>query len=458
MSVAKRIYAALAASTFGQIVTILTQVLLTPLFFSKWGGDKYGEWLLLSAVPAYLAMLDLGIGSAAGNSMGIHAANGRKDLVKVAFDSAALACAVAGIAVIGFSLCAGYALSVFNLKFALISLEDARFICLLLGLYVGLGFLNGLVLNGFRATEQNALAIFLANLARLMEAVFAALFLVGGAQPKEIALSNLFVRLVMLSAQLYVLRRCNEYLLRGRFEAQVSYIKQILAPAFGFLLLPLGQAMGIQGPLFVIGATLGAGEVAVFSALRTLTRIPVQLVNVLNHSVWPEVTRAFGKSDFALLRRLHRVAWGAAAWGFLIIGTGLYVTGSWIVSIWLKISLPASFDLLGALLLAGGFSALWAASQVVLSATNRHVRLTVYFIVVHAVGLACMYAWAKLNPSWAAIGVVVALSDFTLLAIAVVLANAICKDELRPFVLGALRFGPEKLWSLSKSFVSRVRR
>jgi hypothetical protein len=63
MSVRHRIYLALAAGAFGQFVTIGSQVLLTPLYFLYWGAAKYGEWLLISTIPAYLAMADFGIGS-----------------------------------------------------------------------------------------------------------------------------------------------------------------------------------------------------------------------------------------------------------------------------------------------------------------------------------------------------------------------------------------------------------
>ena len=76
MSAKQRIFAALAANGFGQLVTMGTQLLLTPLFFRQWGAALYGEWLILSAIPAYLALADLGVSSAAGNEMAMRAGAG----------------------------------------------------------------------------------------------------------------------------------------------------------------------------------------------------------------------------------------------------------------------------------------------------------------------------------------------------------------------------------------------
>ena len=76
-----RIGRALGAGAFGQAVTVLVQLASIPLFLRYWGIERYGEWLILSAIPSYLALSDLGFGSAAANEMTMAAGAGNRDRV-----------------------------------------------------------------------------------------------------------------------------------------------------------------------------------------------------------------------------------------------------------------------------------------------------------------------------------------------------------------------------------------
>ena len=103
MSIRHRIYLTLAAGAFGQLVTIGSQILLTPLYFSHWGAAKYGEWLLISTIPAYLVMADFGVGSAAGNEMTIRAGAGDYEGAQRTFRGAIWLCGIVSAGVITIS-------------------------------------------------------------------------------------------------------------------------------------------------------------------------------------------------------------------------------------------------------------------------------------------------------------------------------------------------------------------
>ena len=66
----------LGANAYGQLITVVTQLVSVPLFLHYWGVTLYGEWLILSAVPAYLALSDIGFASSAANDMTIRFAQG----------------------------------------------------------------------------------------------------------------------------------------------------------------------------------------------------------------------------------------------------------------------------------------------------------------------------------------------------------------------------------------------
>ncbi|MEI8158789.1 MAG: hypothetical protein WCH60_18160 [Burkholderiales bacterium] len=55
----------LGANPYGQLITIAIQLVSVPLYLHYWGVALYGEWLILSAIPAYLALSDIGFVSVA---------------------------------------------------------------------------------------------------------------------------------------------------------------------------------------------------------------------------------------------------------------------------------------------------------------------------------------------------------------------------------------------------------
>lgn len=438
MSVVRRIYSSIAASAFGQLVTIGSQLLLTPLFFAVWGAEKYGEWLLLSSIPAYLTMLDLGIGAAAANEMGMNAARQQYNAAKTIFHGAVVIAAAASAAVLLLSVAAGFALtstSVFH--FAHIHPGELMPITLLLGVSIGIGFFNGLALAGFRAGEMNAHALFLANLTRLFEAIATGLLVWQGHGPLQICVVSIAIKIVMLIAQTaYLHQRC-KWLFSGGWSPNMGHIRNLIAPSIGFIFLPLGHALAIQGPVLVIGLTLGSASVAIFSALRTITRIPLQMANVLNYSIWPEMTRAFGANDLDLFRTLHRASWSLALASSTAVWLILALFAKDLIGFWLHKEIAFEFHLLMALCATATLSALWAASQVALSSTNRHVSLTTRLVAINAAGLAIMYPLAKIH-GWPAVEVILVAIDMSVLTIAMSGAMAISDDKLSSFLRAAI--------------------
>lgn len=73
-----RILRCLAATAFGQVITIVIQLVSVPLVLHFWGDRVYGEWLVLSVIPAYFAMSDVGFASIAANQMTILMAKGER--------------------------------------------------------------------------------------------------------------------------------------------------------------------------------------------------------------------------------------------------------------------------------------------------------------------------------------------------------------------------------------------
>lgn len=450
MSVTRRVYSALAAGAFGQAVTILSQLLLTPLYFRLWGAERYGEWLVLSSIPAYLTMADLGIGPAAANEMTMRAAAGDRPAAQRTFRGALRVALLAGALTVAAGA-GGAALCLLGAapRLAHIPVVEAAWVLAGLAATVAFGFAAGVVFGGFRSGDRNALGIAAGNASRLLDVLAIGAVLVLGGGPLAVCGATLASRVLSVAVQLGLLRRVCPWLFVPPVEADRGVARRLLRPALGFLIFPLSNAIALQGPLLVIGVALGPAAVAMFSALRTLARIPVQLTTMLNAAIWPEMSRAFGAGDLALLRRLHRAAWGATMLVAMpVIGLSALV-GEPVTRLWLGPAAPYSAQVFGALVLATALSTIWGASFVVLAAINRHLRLSLGFLLVNAIALAA--AWQTGGPfGWS--GVLAPLVAAEALLIALVLPPVLraSKDGVSTFLSG--------VWSEALQRLSRPRR
>lgn len=450
MSVKQRIAHALAANAFGQAVTIATQLLLTPMFFRYWGPGLYGEWLILSSVPAYLTMTDMGVGSAAGNEMTMRAGSGDHAGAQKTYRGAHLVALFAGAA----SLLMGLALALMAARWqtprtTLITPEDAGWIIMVLSLGVGLSFQGGVISAGFRAAGRNALGISLANTSRLLEALAMGILLVLNCGPLSLCLSALAIKGLMQLVQHLWLRRICTWLHHPPVAADRTLVKRLIAPSLGFMAFPLGNALALQGPILIIGQIMGGPAVALFSATRTLARLPIQITNVFNASVWPEMSRAHGAGDTPALRSLHRGSWGLTLMLVAASSFVLLLLGPWIAHAWLGSKAHFEPTVLSLLILATAFSAIWNASSVVLSAINAHAGLGIRYVMVNATCLAIAWLLTPALGWWGMLPTLV-LAEVLLLAWVMPKVMAITNDTLLDFAKKSITEGALSLLKITK--------
>ncbi len=437
MSVKQRVMRALAANAFGQAVTIGTQLLLTPLFFRNWGAGLYGEWLILSSVPAYLTMADLGLGSAAGNEMAMRAGAGDHAGAQRTYRGATWVGLMAGAAVmlIG-ALLALAAAQLHWPRTELISATDAGWLIALLTLNVALGFQGGVISAGFRAAGCNALSISLSNTSRLLEAVGMGAALLMGQGPLVLCTTALLIKAVMMVVQHLWLKAQCDWLFSPYVAADRQLVRRLMAPSLGFMAFPLGNALALQAPILIIGHALGGPAVAVFSAMRTLARLPMQIANAFNASVWPEMSRAHGAGDAALLRKLHRGSWAVALPMAAAAGLALVLMGEWIARLWLGPKVQVDPTVLMALVVVTVLSVVWNASSVVMSAINAHARLGALYVLANGACMALAW-WLTPTLQWWGLLPMLVLAELVLLLWVFPQVLRLTGDTVGQFLAGA---------------------
>jgi len=157
----------------------------------------------------------------------------------------------------------------------------------------------------------------------------------------------------------------------------------------------LGNAFNMQGTLMAVGYALGPVEVAIFASARTVSRVALQMVQMVNNTVWPELSLAYGAKNYDLLRSLHRRACQTALILALVIVVGMMTLGPWFLTHWTGGHVPPSRPLLGILLLGVVIYALWSTSSTLATATNLHQRLAAWYLVGTGVTVLFTYVLAR---------------------------------------------------------------
>src|SRR5215469_5281167 len=74
----RRIWGTLAGNTFIRLMRIAEQLLLVPVFLAVWGAERYGEWIALNAIAAFVTLGNFGIAHAGLSDIVLRYAGGNK--------------------------------------------------------------------------------------------------------------------------------------------------------------------------------------------------------------------------------------------------------------------------------------------------------------------------------------------------------------------------------------------
>lgn len=373
---------AVGATALYPAVSALIQLVSVPIFLRFWGATLYGEWLLLSTVPWYLSLSDMGFGSVAGNDMTMSVAAGDRDTAVRSFQSAwVMICAVSTAVAFGAAACV-YLLPLRHwLKLTALAPGDFQGVLLLLIVYA-LGTLQTtLSASGFRCDGNYATSALLLNVFRVVEALGSAVIVMLGARPITVAAFLALARWTGQFVMWAILRFKSPWIRWGWARAEFSSIRRMVQPAVAFMAFPIGNALSLQGMLVVIGVVLGPIAVAVFSTTRTLTRVGFMILETVRHSIWPELSIAFGAEDWQYARKLHAKACQAALFLCSAAVVFLALFGRRIYLVWTHGSLTFEPALFYTLLVVVIADSLWYASAAASLACNAHQKIAAVFLV-----------------------------------------------------------------------------
>lgn len=384
----KRILRGVGANAFGQFVTVLTQLTSVPIFLSAWGAERYGIWLMLITVPVYLGLLDFGFTGVAANRINMSVAGGQRQQAITCYES--LLGLVLGLSIVftGLSLALTAAFAPQIEGWTGMAASESLFSMAMIAVQVFGYMLAQLSYGVFWSDGRYAEAIMWHNGFRLFEfllQVAAVLWLDAGFAD---LLALLAVTRVMLLGALHW--RMAQFAPWARLRLSSFHrdeLRALLRPALAFNAFPIGNALNMQGIVLCAGILFGPAFVAHFNAMRTLSRIPVQLGQLVSQAMSPEIGRLYGQRNTLALRRLYRHALTASSVLAALCGLALSLAGAAIIAYWTHGKLDLLEPDYSFLLIAGVINAVWGTASVMFTSTNNHARLAAIYLGANLAGL-----------------------------------------------------------------------
>jgi O-antigen/teichoic acid export membrane protein len=226
------------------------------------------------------------------------------------------------------------------------------------------------------------------SVVRFVGFVAAAAGALAGAGVVGAAAAQLGTTAIGFAALRTVMRRDVPWLRYGVSSFSRPLLRKLASPALAYLGLPIGNALALQGMVLIVSAELGAAAVVVLSVVRTVATGIRQCVNVINHAVWPELSRAIAAGEMTLARRLHAGSLRAAIAVAGSVALALAVTGRPLIHLWAGNAVLPSPAFLLLMLLTTLLDVAWLSSLVVLASVNRHQRAALLYLGSNVVAIA----------------------------------------------------------------------
>lgn len=442
-----RIAAALRANIFGRGLATAVQLVSPAVFLWCWSVDLYGEWLLLTALPAALGASDLGFCTAAANDLTMRATRGDTDGARSVFQHILGLVLITGGILIAVVL--GLVLSVdvaSQLGLAAITGDEARLILVILTLQIALGLPGELLLGGFRSGHRFAEGLMIANMMFLAEAGLSMAALLGIGTPLAVALAVLTGQALRIGVMARVMTRRLRWpgMLRPRFSP--AEYRRLLPPAIGFASIQLARAGINHGMVILVGLLADPRLVVMFTTTRTATRLISTAAGLVVNSISSEMTVAWAGGGQALLRTLLFGAGQVAVWSGLGAALLLLIGRESLAHWWLHDAINLDLSLMLPLVAAEMASAVGQSAFVVITATNRHAQIALGSCLLTAGGL-CVAALIIPVIGVAGAGVGVMVTETVVLAITVQIATRQAGTSSAVFLAQTL-IPPWRSWRL----------
>jgi len=336
------------SSGVNTVLTALTGIISVALTVRYLGTERYGIWLTISTILAWLNLSDLGVGNALTNKLSVAFGQGRTDdtrhLVATAFwllSAIGLLITVAGVVL---SVALPWAV-LLNAKSSLAAQELPLAIALSFAIY-GLGFPLGITKSIYNGYQEGYYAN-LWNIAAGLMSLLALLVVVRTKGGLPLLVAAVFgARLLVLAAStIFLLGFHRSALTLSPFAANRKDIHSLFNLGLMFIVLQLVGLLITQTDNLVIVRMLGPKNVAVYGTLWKLFSYVGVLQMWILSPLWPAYGEAHSRGDTDWIRRTLKYSLFGVVMLTLLVSIMLIFLAKGIIQIWAGPELVPRFSL-----------------------------------------------------------------------------------------------------------------
>ncbi|GAA5483679.1 hypothetical protein Hsar01_02913 [Haloferula sargassicola] len=421
----------------------LRQLLMVPILIHAWGVEYYGNWLVLSAIPSFMAMSNLGLGSSAAAKIATRPVAQRTDNAKTFIS------AIAGISVVFIVLVTIIAC------WATFKGQE------LAGIPYGFWILISLLVPNFVKMASQPLQGWWNSIGKAHTGMHLTQILVGveillyftipiaGGRALAVTVSSAVWALVWALGYYVILKRRKCPLLEV-VPVDIVEIKNLMGKGVGYQLSPLWQALLFQGSIVLAKALFGAPGAAVWGSLRIINRIGNQTLELVSQSCGPEFQRNASHDRLAQNRILYSKSLLISLGIAIIIAGSLFAFGGEIFNIWTQGKMVAPKEVWHVLPLSLIPFSVWWISGEYQRALNFPWFLNIVGCIAAGVSLLVAWMWAKVCDASVVAMCVGAVAFDSLMALAIIRSTA---DKLQVTVSQMTR----DVFSVLKRACRRIR-
>lgn len=452
---AGRLWRNVVASVVAKGSAAAYRIALVPMLLWFLGAERYGEWLVISAVPSWLALSSFSLGSVSSSEIALEVARGDDVGARRTFSTtlvALLLVSLVGVALVGCFIwlvasgrldCGPERLPTWATAIAVGLLAIAVFV----------GFFSEPFAAKLRAAGRADLGIQLNATLPWLELLCCGVALGVSSTVVSLAAATLVARLIFVAFSWWFSRKAKVAVWFEWTSVRFDRIGPLLRKGVAYQALPLGHALSNQAMIMVVAATLGPIAVAVFGTARTMARLGVQAMELINFAVWPEMTLLLGSRDFIRAASVHRAAASYTVALGTITAIGMVTAGPRIFTIWTLGELSVSHALMAIFGLAIVLQSIWHASLIVQLAINEHEGVALRYVIGSLAAVFCCWPLSQAFGLYGAAASSMVI-DAILIPYCLVKALAITHDTFPQFLAGLLPAARHGLASVRKRVIT----
>ncbi|RVU83408.1 hypothetical protein EOL70_16925 [Leucothrix sargassi] len=370
-----------ASQAFSKLVTIGSQLAVLPLMMIFWGAERYGVWLIISALPTYMSMANLGLAQISASEMTMRMARGDKaGVIAINHTGWVFHVCVCGVLLGLLVIFVAYfpISETFNLEVA--KEKDISFATFFLGVMTIITILFGMVTAAMRSVGLYWLATGASALATLINSVLIVSTGFFGGGVLIASLLNFSSMLIVYFTVSFVFYRKYPDLKPGFNCADMVLLKKIIGPSFSYMSYTLSDALNINGSSILVGYFFGPSYVVIINAIRTLSRVGRSMASLVINSLEPIFAQIYGSKKELESDKIYRLLLLSSGVGVFIYLIFMYFFGQDFLFWWTKGVVDGYEFLFFSMVVSVALEVFWYSMQTPFVSTNRHSMFANYFL------------------------------------------------------------------------------